>query len=206
MHAGRGCIGDFFLRLRTCFFRPYLDSRLRETTCSYETHASSLVLFSYMRSNTLTTIPCTTTHSYAQKSLGTWCLRHRAARLTSQVRLVLVQPGSRSSRVVRTMLVPSVSPAQGHMQVCVLVKAPGAVRGAESLHMYAGHLAGLAPGQNEHVRLEAAKLALCSTPARARFGMHRERDRTQGATRNTPQYCCRPGRSPSIYSYAAGFR
>ena len=98
------------------------------------------------------------------------------------------------------MLLPSVLPAQGHMQVCMAVKAPGAVRGAETLHMHAGRLAGLAPGQNEHVRLDSAKLALCSTPARARFGMHRERDRTQGATRNTPQYCSRPGRSPSTYS------
>ena len=98
------------------------------------------------------------------------------------------------------MLVPSVSPAQGHMQVCTAVKAPGAVRGSETLHMYAGHLAGLAPGQNEHVRLDSAKLALCSTPARARFRMHREINRTQGATRNTPQWCDRPGRYSSAYS------
>ena len=99
-----------------------------------------------------------------------------------------------------TMFVPSVLPAQGHMQVCMAVKAPGAVRGAETLHMHAGRLAGLAPGQNEHVRLDSAKLALCSTPARARFRMHREINRTQGATRNTPQWCDRPGRYSSTYS------
>ena len=42
------------------------------------------------------------------------------------------------------MLAPSVWPVQGHMQVCVVVKAPGAVRGAESLPMYTGCLGQLA--------------------------------------------------------------
>ena len=52
---GRGSNGDFVLHVRTWFLRPYLDSRLRETTCSHENHASSLVLLCYMRSNTLRT-------------------------------------------------------------------------------------------------------------------------------------------------------
>ena len=131
-YSFRVCNGDFFFRLRTWFFRPYLDSRLRETTCSYETHASSLVLFSYMQSNTLTTIPCTTTHSYAEKSLSTSCLWHRPARLTSQVRLVLVQPGSRSSRLVRTTCNRGcVRASMPERTRRALVKAPGAVRGAQ---------------------------------------------------------------------------
>ena len=166
----RGGYGDFFFHLRTWFLRLYLDSRLRQSTCSHETHASSLVLLCYMRSNTLTTIPCTITHSYAEKSLGIWCLRHRAARLTSLVRLVRVKPRTRSSRAVPTMLVPSMSPAQGHMQVCVIVRAPGAARGADSLRTCSGNMPGLAAGYGRapgHAHLEMGSAA---TSSRARDG------------------------------------
>ena len=107
---------------------------------------------------------------YAEKSLGTWCLRHRAARLTSLVRLVRVQPRTRSSRAVPTMLVPSMSPAQGHMQVCVIVRAPGAARGADSLRIYSGHMPGLAEGYGGapgHAHLEMGSAA---TSSRARDG------------------------------------
>ena len=177
----------FFFHLRTCFLRPYLDSRLRQSTCSHETHASSLVLLCYMRSNTLTTIPCTITHSYAEKSLGIWCLRHRAARLTCQVRLVRVQPRTRSSREVPTMLVPSMSPAQGHMQVRVLVRAPGAARGADSLRTNSGHMPGLAAGYGGapgHAHLEMGSAAPPSRedgagPAQMASNGRRSRDASQ---------------------------
>ena len=43
-----------------------------------------------------------------------------------------------------TMFVPSISPTQGHMQVCVILKAPRAARGPESLRMYTTHLGQLA--------------------------------------------------------------
>ena len=68
------------------------------------------------------------------------------------------------------MLVPSMSPAQGHMQVRVLVRAPGAARGADSLRTYSGHMPGLAEGYGGapgHAHLEMGSAA---TPLRARDG------------------------------------
>ena len=68
------------------------------------------------------------------------------------------------------MLVPSMSPAQGHMQVRVLVRAPGAARGADSLRTNSGHMPGLAAGYGGapgHAHLEMGSAA---TSSRARDG------------------------------------
>ena len=130
------------------------------------------------------------------------CLRHRAARLTSLVGLVRAQPRTRSSRAVPTMLVPSMSPAQGHMQVCVIVRAPGAARGADSLRTYSGNMPGLAAGYGRapgHAHLEMGSAA---TSSRARDGREllRRWHRTERAA-ETPHCEAAVGKVMFPYSY-----
>ena len=68
------------------------------------------------------------------------------------------------------MLVPSVWPTHRGAQVCALVKAPGAVRGAETLRMHAGRMGGLAE-DNKHARAPVfGEMGSAATPLRARDG------------------------------------
>ena len=85
------------------------------------------------------------------------------------------------------MLVPSMSPAQGHMQVRVLVRAPGAARGADSLRTNSGHMPGLAAGYGGapgHAHLEMGSAAPPSRedgagPAQMASNGRRSRDASQ---------------------------
>ena len=69
-------------------------------------------------------------------------------------------PGTTGTRVAwsRTVsrrpddVVPSMSPAHTHMQVCVILQAPRAARGAESLRMYTAHLGQLAEAKKRSTR------------------------------------------------------
>ena len=63
-----------------------------------------------------------------------------------------------------TMFVPSISPAQGHMQVCVVVKAQTRLWQARSLRMYTWRLGELAKDKEHARHLFSAKLVVQARP------------------------------------------
>ena len=142
MPMRRGCFGDFGFRLWTSFLRLYLDSRLRQSTCSHETHASSLVLLCYMRSITLTTMPCTITHSYAQKSLGTasgGAADVPGATGTHEASYMIISRGNHDARALRMAC------AEHHAGMRDHEGAWGCARRRFAADIpYSGHLPGLA--------------------------------------------------------------
>ena len=104
------------------------------------------------------------------------------------------------------MLVPSMSPAQGHMQVRVLVRAPGAARGADSLRTYSGHMPGLAEGYGGapgHAHLEMGSAA---TPLRARDGAPGQLPSHDMRDSDALQRSDRQGRNVSLLIPTGGLR
>ena len=98
------------------------------------------------------------------------------------------------------MFVPSISPAQGHMQVCVVVKAQTRLWQARSLRMNIRRLGELAKA-NEHARAPVfGHLGCAAASLSARCGRPGQLTSNGQRKPNTPQWCDRPGRYSSTYS------